>query len=330
MIFKRLDILVIMKPFGNFPKHKPKVDMIKTLESYAEVHYWFKDDHIEDILKTLAIKPDFILHYDIAWNYGLAPKIEGLDKVDIPTGCFVIDLHWKPAERIKYIKSNQIDLIFSVSKHPFLRVFPQFEDKLRWVPWSINPSIMKDWQQPKDIDSLLMGLVHVEKNKLNGHDLPKQIPAKGRYAFRDAVFEQLKLRPKFVFHAHQGHRTKKSDLLIVNDAYAKEINRAKIFYTCGSRNETGGLAVLKFFEVPACKSLLLAETNEDIEELGFKDGENFVACTVDNIVEKTDYYLKNDQERIQITENGYNFIHSNHTNAHRAKQMVAEMNKIIS
>lgn len=329
MILKRLEILVIMKPFWNFPKHAPKIDMIRALETYANVHYWYTDGHIKDILKTLAIQPDFIFHYDIAWNYGLAPKIEGFNEIDIPTGCFVIDLHWKPEERIKYIEDNRIDLIFSVSKHPFLNTFPQFKEKLRWIPWSINPKIMKDWGKKKDIDSLLMGLVYVDVKNVNANERPKQIPPKGRYAFRDAVFNQLKSRQGFAFHPHQGHRTQKSDLLIVNEEYAKEINRAKIFYTCGSRNKTGGLPVLKFFEAPACKTLLLAETNKDIEELGFKDGENFVACTVDNIIEKTEYYLQHDHERNKITENGYQLIHSNHTNAHRAKQIVDHIQKLV-
>lgn len=329
MVLKKLEILIIIKPIWKFPKHQPKLDMIRSLETYAEVHYWHEDGHIEGILKTLAIKPDFIFHYDIAWNYSLAPKIEGLDKIDIPTGCFVIDLHWEPDQRVKYIEENRIDLIFSVSKNPFLTVFPQFKQKLCWLPWSINPAVMKDWRKQKDIDSLLMGLVYVEKNNLSGHILPKQIPFKGRYAFRDAVFEQLKATPGFVFHPHQGHLVTKSKNLIVNEDYAKELNRAKIFYTCGSRNKTGGLPVLKFFEALACKTLLLAETNEDVEELGFKDGVNFVACTIDTIIEKTNYYLMNDQERQKISENGFHFIHANHTNAHRAKQMIDKIHSNI-
>src|SRR5690625_1032402 len=291
MALKRLQILVLIKPFWYIPKHKPKIDMIRALETYAKVHYWYDDLNIDDILITLNIIPDFILHYDIAWNYSLAPNIEGLNTRDIPIGCFVIDLHWKPEQRIKYFKDNDIDLIFSVSKNPFLKVFPQFKQKLRWIPWSIRPQVMKDWGQKKDIDSLLMGLVYVDKNNLNGHKSPKQIPSKGRYAFRDAVFEKMKSNSGFVFHPHQGHRTLESKDLIVNVDYAKELNRSRIFYTCGSRNKTGGLAVLKFFEALGCHTLLLAETNEDIEELGFKDSENFVACTIDNLVEKTEYYL---------------------------------------
>lgn len=330
MTKKHPKILILMKPFGKFPKHQPKVDMIQALEQYAEVYYWSKNGHIQDILKKLAIEPDFILHYDIAWNSFFAPRVEGLDEVKIPTGCFVIDLHWKPEQRIKYINDNQIDIIFSVSKHPFLKLFPQFNNKMYWTPWAINPKIMKDWRKRKDIDCLLMGLVYVDHRNLAGHTLPRQLPSKGRYAFRDAVFEQMKTTPGFVFHPHPGHLTIKSDLLLANKAYAEEINRAKIFYTCGSRNTTGGIAVLKFFEVPACHTLLLAETNEDIEELGFKDTVNFVACTIEEIKEKTNFYLTHDSIRQKITKNGYEFIHQHHTIHHRARQMIEEIKKLIS
>ena len=230
---------------------------------------------------------------------------------------------------IHYIEESKIDIIFSATKHPFLIVFPQYRDKLRWLPWSINPRIMTDWKKKKDIDYLLMGLVYVDKNSRGRFPLPRKIPTRGRYAFRDAVFEKMKDKPGFVFHPHPGHRVTKSNLLIVGEAYAKELNRSKMFFTCGSRNPFGGVAVLKFFEAPACKTLLLAEANEDITELGFVDGVNFVSCTVENVVDKANYYLSNQKERERITINGYQFIHRNHTNEIRAKQMVEQIEAVL-
>ncbi|CDQ40417.1 MULTISPECIES: glycosyltransferase family protein [Virgibacillus] len=327
---QKLKILVLIKPFWVYAKHKPKIDTVKALEQFADVYYWHTDGHINDIMSKLDVTPDFIFHYDIAWNYGLAPNIEGLDQTTIPKGCFVIDLHWKPEERMKYFEAVEIDLIFSATKHPFLNVFPHYRGKFRWLPWAINPEIMKDWGLKKDIDALLMGLVYMDESNKGNYTLPKKIPPEGRYAFRDAVFQKMRDKPSFVLHPHPGHRVKQSDQLIVNEKYAKELNRSKIFFTCGSRNETGGVAVLKFFEAPACKSLLLAESNKDIIDLGFKDGENFVACTVENIEEKTAYYLENDQERQRITENGYTFIHSHHTNEERAKQFLKAIQEIIT
>src|SRR5699024_7486648 len=124
----------------------------------------------------------------------------------------------------------------------------------------------------------------IDENNRGKHELPKQMPEKGRYAFRDAVFNKIKDRDDFVFYPHPGHRVKQTDRLIVNKSYAKMLNRSKIFLTCGSRNKTGGIAVQKFFEAPACHTLLLAEPNKDIDDLGFIDGENYVACTVDNVL----------------------------------------------
>lgn len=322
---KRLKVLVLIKPFWIYPKHQPKIDMIQALENYAEVYYWYENGHIKTILQELNIEPDFIFQYDIAWNYGLAPKIEGLSEIDIPFGCFVIDLHWNPKSRMQYFEKNNVDVIFSVSKHPFLQLFPQYGQQLCWLPWAINPEVMKDWGMKKDIDSLLMGLVYVTGETRGKFALPRKIPPEGRYAFRDAVFMRMKEEPGFVLHPHPGHRVKESKRLIVKEDYGKELNRSKIFYTCGSRNEAGAPAVLKFFEAPACKTLLLAETNKDMQDLGFIDGENYIACTIDNFYEKTQYYLTHEEERKRIAENGYHFVHNHHTNNHRAQQMVQVM-----
>lgn len=325
----KLKILVLIKPFWINPRHMPKVHFIKSLEKYADIYYWHQDGHIQDIIKKLNIVPHFIFHYDIAWNYALAPNIYGLSEINILKGCFVIDLHWNPKKRIEYLSENKIDLIFSATKHPFLKTFPQFKQHFRWLPWSINPDVFKDWGLEKDIDMLLMGLVYVDPNNFGNHHYPNKVPPKGRYAFRDAVFEKLKEESGFRFHPHPGHQLSYADHLMVSDRYAKELNRSKIFYTCGSRQNTGGVAVLKFFEAPACNTLLLAEPNEDIQELGFVDEENYVACTVDNVVEKSAYYLRNDHERERISKNGYRLIHQFHNNDHRANEMINEIKKYL-
>src|SRR5690625_4317217 len=185
---ENLKILILINKIGKYPKHQPKIDMITSLEKHADIFYWHGDGHIKDILNTLKLKPDFIFHYDIAWNYGLAPMVEGLGEVGVPTGCFVIDLHWNPNERIQYFEDNKIDLIFSATKHPFLSVFPQYKKKLRWLPWSINSNVMKDYQLKKDINTLLMGLVFIDPSSHGKHVLPKKAPPKNRSAFRNAVF----------------------------------------------------------------------------------------------------------------------------------------------
>ncbi|MED3763700.1 glycosyltransferase [Ureibacillus terrenus] len=318
---KKLKILILIRPFTKkYPKHLPKYQMIKAIEKYAEVRYWHKDGNIHDILKQLKFKPDFIFHYDIGYGYVLAPKITGLHQINIPKGCYVIDAHYSPKERINYFERNKIDLIFSATKSAFLKTYPKYKNKFRWLPFSVDSAVFKDYKLKKDIDFLLIGQLY-DRSKKTGY---KTYTQKGRYPFREAVLEKMRKMKGFVFHPHPGHTAPTNALL--NEKYAKELNRAKIFFTCGSRLK---YPVLKFFEAPACKTLLLAEPVPDILELGFKDGENFVACDQSDFYNKALYYLRNEKERMRITENGYQLIHSKHTNDVRAKEFVQEVQKFL-
>ncbi|MGM7719609.1 glycosyltransferase family protein [Metabacillus sp. Hm71] len=310
-MMKKIKILVFIKPFWKrLAKHKVKFDMIKAFEEYANIFYWYNDGDIEQILKNLLenhnFKPDFIFLYDNSL-IDLAPTISGLNKIAIPKGYLIIDVYWptKKQVKIQFIEDNKIDLIFSVTKEAFLNVFPQYKSKFRWLPFSINPHVFKDWQLIKNIDCLLMGLIN--------------FPSKNTYPFRKTVLEVMRNKEGFVYHQHPGHTVNYEEKAFVNEKYAKEINRSKIFFTCGSKYY---YPVLKFFEVPACRTLLLAEPNQDILELGFEDGVNFVACNQFNFEEKAIYYLKNEKERKRITDNGYHLIHTNHTNRVRALQFI--------
>ncbi|MTI67729.1 MAG: glycosyltransferase family 1 protein [Firmicutes bacterium] len=312
----KLKILILIRNFGNnLPKHKHLFDSVTAIEDYADVEYWYNDGNIFDILDKISFKPDFIYHYDMSWGYAVAPEITGLDKVSIPKGCLVGDVHYLPQKRIEYIEKNNINIIFSLSKYPFLKVFPQYESKFRWLPHSINENYIKDWKLDKTIDFLLMGQLYYEDEK----NPPKQLPPKGRYKFRDTVLERMKHEKGFTFHPHPGHRAKPSENLIINEKYGCELNKSKIFFTCGSILKG---PVKKFFEAPGCKTLLLAEPNKDILELGFKDGINFVACDETDFYDKAMYYIRNDKERKRITNNGYKFIHTYHTDKIRSQQFL--------
>lgn len=312
----RLKLLILIKNFDEtYLKHKMKFEMIRSLEQFADVYYWQQDGDIFDILNKIEVRPDFILHYDIAWGNFFAPNITNLAKIDIPKGCYVIDTHWHKKSRVNYFTANKIDLIFSVTKDSFLKEFPAFESKFRWTPFSISPDVFKDWEQEKTSRFLLMGLVY---------DGTRMSPAKGQYKFREEVQRQMEKVEGYKFIRHPGHRTRKNHM--VNEGFAKEINSAEIFFTCGGARQ---YPVMKFFEVPACRTLLLAEPNSDILELGFTDKENFVACDTNNLYKKAIYYSKNEIEKNKITDNGYNFIHEHHTNEVRAKQFIDYINEFI-
>ncbi|MBA1336855.1 MAG: hypothetical protein HPY66_3291 [Firmicutes bacterium] len=313
---KKLKILILVKRFADlYPKHRLKFDMLTAIEEFAEVSYWHSDGDIRQIIKEIKFNPDFIFHYDIAWGYSYSPRITGLGDISIPKGCLVGDVHFSPLERIRYIACNKIDLIFSYTKHPFLSTFPHYRSKFRWFPFSVNPDIYKDWGLTKTIDFLLMGQFYYA----DGNNPPKRLSPKGRYSFREAVYNTLRGRQGFVFYPHPGHKAAPRDNLVVEETYAQQLNRSKMFFTCGGEFK---YPVAKFFEAPACKTLLLAKPNRDILELGFQDRVNFVACNEANFYEKAVFYLENDNIRNRITENGFEFIHKRHTNSIRARQFV--------
>lgn len=313
-------ILILVKKFGiRYPKHKIKYDLIDAISQFADVHYWHKDGSILDIIDQIQMNPDFIFHYDIAWKNKFSPEIKDLDKVNIPKGCFVIDIHFNPNVRRQYFDQNKIDVIFSATKYPFLETFHEstYTKRFKWLPFAINPDVIKDWKLKKDINFLLAGQVYNTKSN-------KTRTKKGRYPFREKVLEVMQNEKGFQFMSHPGHFTKNKKKIDHN--YAKMINRAHIFFTCGGQPK---YPVLKFFEVPGCNTLLLAEANKDILELGFIDKVNFVACNQSNIYKNAMYYIKNDEERKRITKEGFNFIHQNHTLQIRAKQFVGYVLEII-
>src|SRR5690606_18014132 len=107
---------------------------------------------------------------------------------------------------------------------------------------------------------------------------------------------------------------------------SQEINRASIFFTCPS---IYNYPVMKYFEALAAKSLLLAPTFPELEDLGFQPGKHFVSIDATNFQEKASYYLLKDKERQKITEQGYRFIHQTHTVQKRVKELVKTMENII-
>ncbi|MBY6269780.1 glycosyltransferase family protein [Parageobacillus thermoglucosidasius] len=79
---------------------------------------------------------------------------------------------------------------------------------------------------------------------------------------------------------------------------------------------------LRVFDVLASKGFLLTNDKRDIHRL-FKDGRDLVVFR-DNqdLVEQIEYYLKHEEQRLQIIENGHETLHKYHTYSHRIKKII--------
>ena len=114
------------------------------------------------------------------------------------------------------------------------------------------------------------------------------------------------------------------------DKYTELLKGYLCCFTCSMCNYTPYL-IQSIFEIPASGSLLLAHDNnvkEHMKKLGFIDGENYISCTIENILEKVKYICDplNRKEVDRIRFNGYKLICNRHKKSHR----MVYLDKIIS
>jgi hypothetical protein len=105
--------------------------------------------------------------------------------------------------------------------------------------------------------------------------------------------------------------------------YIKYLNKFLCCFTCCA-NKNLPYILGKFFEIPSSGSLLLAFdefVKDELINLGFKDGENYISCTLENMEEKIRYILnpENLEEINKIRKNGYEFVWKYHKQTDRLK-----------
>ena len=87
------------------------------------------------------------------------------------------------------------------------------------------------------------------------------------------------------------------------DEYASKMNACKMWLSTSGEGNNGSP---RYFEISLSKTLLLCN---DIEE-------------------KVDYYLNNDEERNRIIENAYDLVYNNYTWKHMAENLISEIRTI--
>lgn len=282
----------------------------KELTNAVNLTLWRKPGHISYILKQLSTRPDFILLLNDI-DEEMTPTIKGLAHTGIPTGLFVNDVHRFVNLRRNYIAKNNIAHLFTVARDKFIEVYPEFTDRMVWFPHFVHTELNRNYGLKKDINLLMMGAVN---------DV---------YPLRQKIIKAYEEDPNFIYHKHPGYQTlskNEADQHFIGQRYAREINRAKIVFTCPS---VFHYPVIKYFEVLACKTLLLAPTFDELECLGFVPGYHFVPIDENNFKGKAAYYLANKMERKKIAEQGYQFIRQKHSVKQRTNQLVEKIEGIL-
>lgn len=303
---ERLKILFITKDYSQWIT-KNYIYFIEKLSEYTEVKVWHDAADIRYILKKLDFQPDFILLNDFRPH--MLPKITRLSSINIPLGIIIEDLHREIEEGRKFINENNIKNVFSISRDKFYKSYPNYKHDVYWFPHWVNTDVFKDYGLEKDIDYLLMGAIVQE-----------------HYPLRKLIIDKMQNETGFIYNKHPGYKNIKDNNALIGEKYAREINRAKIFFTDGG---IYNYPVKKYYEVLACKTLLLAPTFKELEDLGFIPDVNFVAINGSDFLEKAKFYLEHKEEREKITENGYNMVRSKHSTEMRVIQFVKTVQDIL-
>jgi len=84
----------------------------------------------------------------------------------------------------------------------------------------------------------------------------------------------------------------------------------------------------RIFEIPACKTALLTEHVEGIEELFIPDKEIVVFDTWEDMIAKARYLQKNPNVTMKIAENGHKRFLKEHTSKKRLRKLLKEIKSI--
>lgn len=117
----------------------------------------------------------------------------------------------------------------------------------------------------------------------------------------------------------------KVDEFVIGNDMVKSINSYKIHF---NRNISDDLNY-RTFETLGCETFLLTNETPGLCEL-FEIGKHLVTYNDHNdLIEKINYYLNNENERNQIAKNGYSHVMEKHTYLERMKYFINIINEII-
>lgn len=305
----KINFLFVTKDWRNGIE-KNTVYLAECLKKLTNFMEWSAPGDINDIIKKLPYKPDFILLNDLRPTR--CPEITGLDRLKIPFGIIMHDLNYDPAKRKAFIKDNNIRHLFVHYRDRFYKDYYEFKDRMIWFPHWVNTKVFKDYHLPKEYSYLMMGCMW-----------------KGTYPLRAKMLETMKDLPGFKYHQHPGYEQKdyKESEFIVGARYAKEINKAKLFLTDNSIYQ---YTFMKYFEAAACNTLLVAPNSQEVMDLGFVPSVHFIEVDENSFLDKAKYYAKNYEKFGQmIALNGFEMVREKHSVEIRAKQLMKKILDII-
>ncbi len=293
------------------------------LNSFSKFHnvvYWgSKYSHFNPKLSIAQViekygRPDIILTYMAKRCYPFTSlaDIKNIPKVHIEVDFFRRERKGYKGQydlsgynRYKdFFASNKFSLIFGVST-PTINglVEAKITNEAIYLPFCVDIDVYKNLNMNRVVD-----VMAVFSSGTHAYPRRQRVQKTLNYAGRKRNFKAM-TRP--VFHQQ----------------YVSYLNQCKIFVT--SNNKWGTIS-MKYYEVMACGTLLLADPPVDLGKVGLRDKVHLVLYnSMDDLVDKVSYYLNHPDERQTIANNGMEITRNIHSTTYRIKQLTDIVNEKI-
>ena len=284
---------------------------VRLFEDFPYEHYDWDVRRIVDAIYG-DDGPDVIyVHYASSYTYRLCH----LSALDIPKLAFVgdpqdflDDNNEKRIVKCRWLSAAGINAYFTIAPQANWMVWQGLQTTAAELPiinchLAMNPRLFYDMRLRRTRDIAAFGAFTDE------------------YPFRNQVREYL--RRQTTLRTNRRRRVRRGSSYHA-EAFARELNRYKAGFTCASMY---GYTVAKYFEIPACGTLLFGEHTPLLAEFGYVDGDNFVEVSSENFIEKFEHYLLDvhPDDRSTIAARGQRLVHDRHTWAHRMPTVVNDI-----
>ena len=343
---ERLNILVLQPDFsrspGTYYQHQftEALGRVHQIFQYGpNLEYYDADHSIEDVLRLCPFHPDLIC-FAAGWEME-DPAVPGFNphpairtsNIDIPSVMVLNKEYYQLESKLLYIQANDIKLVFT-THHQYREWQEQTGVPFVHFPFAVDPTLFNDYAQTKRYELGFSGALHRRwtdtRVRIKNH-LFFRWPIKTPAYWRTRLFwHDDSLNPTSRFYRFRG-AFRLGEILGLNfprgEDYARLINGTKIWLSTPSAIDLVGT---RFYEVMASKTLLFCSRSDAYEGL-FVDGVHCVMFDPDlsDFDDKFLHYLRNDTEREEIVERGYQHVLENHTWERRIEQFTDAVRKNV-
>lgn len=241
-------------------------------------------------------KLDVIISTEVGWSAPLIRYEEGKPALKY---IFLSDPHRNPEDRQEYILKNSFSYILAYYYYPTYYHFKEIPSKkIIHFPWAIPDEFVSRHPVEAHGDSFILiygaskGPAYEVRNWCKRFNFVKQAP-------------------------YSGVENK----VLSDKEYFKWLRTFDAAIAAGSLDSNYRLVVPKYFEIAAAGCLLFAQEAEDLDILGFRDGDTCIVFNKENFEEKAIAYLKNRESYIPLRERGRQLIWDMHTVSKRVTSL---------